>query len=99
MSCYEVVIIGAGLFGSAAAKYASEDFPIGSTLLVGPGAGMKEDPAMENFKHISKQDLDKGYMLGGAWHDEGRISKLLEFGEVWQSFGWLISKAFVIKTQ
>ena len=37
---YEVVVVGAGLIGSAAAKYASEDFPNGQTLLVGPGAGL-----------------------------------------------------------
>ena len=37
---YEVVVIGAGLIGSAAAKYAAEDFPNGQTLLVGPGAGL-----------------------------------------------------------
>ena len=37
---YEIVVIGAGLLGSAAAKYAAEDFPDGQTLLVGPGAGL-----------------------------------------------------------
>ena len=37
---YEIVVIGAGLIGSAAAKYAAEDFPDGQTLLVGPGAGL-----------------------------------------------------------
>ena len=37
---YEIVVIGAGLIGSAAAKYAAEDFPNGQTLLVGPGAGL-----------------------------------------------------------
>ena len=39
-SIYEVVVVGAGLIGSAAAKYASEDFSDGQTLLVGPGAGL-----------------------------------------------------------
>ena len=38
---YEVVIVGAGLIGSAAAKYAAEDFQGGKTLLIGPGAGTK----------------------------------------------------------
>ena len=37
---YEIVVIGAGLIGSAAAKYVAEDFPDGQTLLVGPGAGL-----------------------------------------------------------
>ena len=36
---YEVVIVGGGLIGSAAAKYAAEDFRGGKTLLIGPGAG------------------------------------------------------------
>ena len=36
---YEVVIVGASLIGSAAAKYAAEDFRGGKTLLIGPGAG------------------------------------------------------------
>ena len=38
---YEVVIVGGGLIGSAAAKYAAEDFRGGKTLLIGPGAGTK----------------------------------------------------------
>ena len=38
---YEVVIVGAGLIGSAAAKYAAEEFQGGKTLLIGPGAGTK----------------------------------------------------------
>ena len=38
---YEVVIVGAGLIGSAAAKYAAQEFPGGKTLLIGPGAGTK----------------------------------------------------------
>lgn len=38
---YEVVIVGAGLIGSATAKYAAEDFQGGKTLLIGPGAGTK----------------------------------------------------------
>ena len=37
---YEVVIVGAGLIGSATAQYAAKDFPNGQTLLVGPGAGL-----------------------------------------------------------
>ena len=39
---YEVVVVGAGLIGSAVAKYVSQDFPDGKTLLVGPGAGLKD---------------------------------------------------------
>ena len=37
---YEVVVVGAGLIGSSAAKYAAEEFPHGNTLLIGPGAGL-----------------------------------------------------------
>ena len=89
MSYYEVVVIGGGLFGSAAAKYAAEEFPDGKTLLIGPRAGLEEDPTTVNFKHISDTNRSHGSMLGGAWHDEGRISKLIEHGSVWQSFGQL----------
>ena len=39
---YEVVVVGAGLIGSAVAKYAAQDFPNGKTLLVGPGAGLND---------------------------------------------------------
>ena len=38
---YEVVVVGAGLIGSSAAKYAAEEFPGGNVLLIGPGAGLK----------------------------------------------------------
>ena len=89
MSYYEVVVIGGGLFGSAAAKYAAEEFPDGKTLLIGPRAGLEEDPTTVNFKHISDTNCGHDSMLGGAWHDEGRISKLIEHGSVWQSFGQL----------
>ena len=37
---YEVVIVGSGLIGSSAAKYAAEEFPDGNALLIGPGAGL-----------------------------------------------------------
>jgi len=86
MCVYEVVVIGAGLFGSAAAKYAAEDFPDGKTLLIGPGAGLCEDPALTKFKHISNFSSRDDWILGGAWHDEGRITKRFEYGNVWRSF-------------
>ena len=84
---YEVVVIGAGLFGSAAAKYGAEDFPDGNTLLIGPGAGLDEDNTSKKFGHIPSFSSRNNYMLGGAWHDEGRISKRFEHGHIWQSFG------------
>ena len=87
MACYEVVVIGAGLFGSAAAKYASYDFPNGKTLLIGPGAGLEEDPSLQTFRHIPGGSCNGSDMLGGACHDEGRISKRFEHGDAWQSFG------------
>ena len=90
MESYEIVVIGAGLFGSAAAKYASYDFPNGETLLIGPGAGLEEDPSLNGFRHISRQIDNENHMLGGAWHDEGTISKRLEHGDMWQSFGIII---------
>jgi hypothetical protein len=37
-SIFDVCVIGAGLFGSACAKYSSED---GSTILIGPSEGSK----------------------------------------------------------
>ena len=86
MMCYEVVVIGAGLFGSAAAKYAAEDFPQGSTILVGPGAGSVEDIDIMSIGSNFKNDN----FLGGAWHDEGRITKLFEHGHTWQKFGKLL---------
>ena len=87
MSEYEVVVIGAGLFGSAAAKYAAKDFPDGKTVLIGPGAGLEDDPTSRQFNHIPSFGSEGNCMLGGAWHDEGRITKLFEHGEIWQSFG------------
>ena len=77
-------------FGSAAAKYASYDFSNGETLLIGPGAGLEEDPSLNGFRHISRQIDNENHMLGGAWHDEGTISKRLEHGDMWQSFGIII---------
>ena len=87
MDPYEIIIIGAGLFGSSAAKYASYDFPKGKTLLIGPGAGLQDDPSLKQFRHISGANSSENSMLGGAWHDEGRITKRFEHGKVWQSFG------------
>ena len=49
MESYEIVVIGGGLFGSAAAKYASHDFPNGETLLVGPGAGIEDNLSLKVF--------------------------------------------------
>ena len=83
MVCYEVVVIGAGLFGSAAAKYAAEDIPQGCTILVGPGAGSEE---VSNIISISSNSSNDN-LLGGAWHDEGRITNLLELWHTWQKFG------------
>ena len=48
---YEVVVVGAGLIGSAVAKYASQDFPDGKTLLVGPGAGLN---ALDHGKKFNR---------------------------------------------
>ena len=87
MSEYEFVVIGAGLFGSAAAKYAAEDFPDGNTLLIGPGAGLEDDTTSKEFRHIPSFSSQDNCMLGGAWHDEGRITKRFEHGDIWQSFG------------
>ena len=96
MTCYEVVVIGAGLFGSAAAKYAAEDFSNGNTLLIGPGAGIQDDPTSKLFSHIPNSNPGDNYILGGAWHDEGRISKLFEHGKIWQTFGQLLSNRLYI---
>ena len=90
MESYEIAVIGGGLFGSAAAKYSSYDFPNGETLLIGPGAGLDDDPKLNVFRHIPGQMDNENHMLGGAWHDEGRISKRLEHGDLWQSFGIII---------
>ena len=87
---YDVIVVGSGLFGSAAAKYAAEEFPNGSTLLVGPGAGLENDPQLSCFG--LKLHSDEDNLLGGAWHDEGRISKLFEHGHAWQSFGKLVCR-------
>ena len=90
MESYEIVVIGGGLFGSAAAKYASYDFPNGETLLVGPGAGLEDNLSSDVSRHIPGPIDNENHMLGGAWHDEGRISKRLEHGDLWQSFGIII---------
>ena len=97
MDSYEIVIIGGGLFGSAAAKYASFDFPNGKTLLIGPGAGLADDPTLKTFRHIPEENRNESHLLGGAWHDEGRISKRFEHGVAWQSFGNLIEVHRFIK--
>ena len=62
MNTYEVVVVGAGLIGSATAKYVSKEFPNGQTLLIGPGAGLDElDHGINLYliKVISLHPLDK----------------------------------------
>jgi sarcosine oxidase len=65
---FDITIIGAGMFGSAAAKYLSKSQK--NIALVGP-----EEPA-------NKQDAS-GQLAFGAYYDEARITRRLGWDEIW----------------
>lgn len=67
-SHFEVVVIGAGMFGSAAAKYLSED--VKKNLLIGT-----DEPLTQNDYRIQTSF--------GAYYDQARITRRLGWDPIW----------------
>lgn len=67
-TCFDVVVIGAGMFGSAAAKYLVKDQS--SIALVGPDEPINKETA----------SLQQTF---GAYYDQARITRRLGWDEVW----------------
>lgn len=67
-TCFDIVVVGAGMFGSAAAKYLIKDQA--STALIGP-----DEPIN---KHIASSQ-----QTFGAYYDQARITRRLGWDEVW----------------
>jgi sarcosine oxidase len=65
---FDTLVVGAGLVGSAAARHLSLDAAAGSVAVVGP-----DEPA-DHRAHDG---------LHGAWHDEGRLTRVIAGDEVW----------------
>lgn len=69
---YDFVIVGAGLVGSAAAKYICKLSPGSRVCLVGPNEPSKQE-----------RTLESGRRVFGAHDDEGRITRTLGTNSVW----------------
>ncbi len=66
--CFDVTVIGAGMFGSAAAKYLSKDQQ--NIALVGPAESIHKQSASFQLSF-------------GAYYDEARITRRLGWDKVW----------------
>lgn len=66
--CFDVAVVGAGMFGSASSKYLSRNQA--SVALIGPDEPMCKQSAS------SQQTF-------GAYYDQARITRRLGWDEVW----------------
>ena len=83
-SSFDVIIVGAGLFGSAAAKHLSLLRPGLRLALLGPGeprdrADTEASPVtgIDQFRRSNEYYYSQ---IFGCWHDEGRLYHAGESG-------------------